>query len=168
MENLKVKTWGVPFWTPGTVSDLAWSRTVDSQGHRVCVVSEAPQSFMWANYCALLSVHLVLCPVLKKRKKKVNIPVCTSEIPLPMAVGLFRYELGRLGYYCSILSPPAVKVGSGQGSQPIDETLGLGKRCRESFGVCLRCAILGDLQHIFTKSHLLWNVTVLMKVLWKC
>ena len=52
MENPKVKTWGVPFWTPGTISDLARSRTVDSQGHRVrvCVVSEAQLSFMWANY----------------------------------------------------------------------------------------------------------------------
>ena len=52
MEYPKVKTWGVPFWTPGTVSYLARSRTVDSQGHRVrvCAVSEAPLSFMWANY----------------------------------------------------------------------------------------------------------------------
>ena len=66
------------------------------------------------------------------------------------------------------VSPPAVRVGLGWGSQPIDETLGLGKRCTESFGVCLRCAILGDIQHIFRKSRLLWNVTVLMKVLWKC
>ena len=66
------------------------------------------------------------------------------------------------------VSPPAVKVGLEWGSQPIDETLGLGKRCTESFGVYLRCAVLGDNQYIFRKSQLLWNVTVLMKVLWKC
>ena len=50
------------------------------------------------------------------------------------------------------VSPPAVRVGSGRGSQPINETLGLGKRCTESFGVCLRYAILGDIKHIFTKE----------------
>ena len=104
MEYPKVKTWGVPFWTPGTVSGLAWSRTVDSQGHRVgvCVVSEAPLSFMWANYSTFSALN-TLCPVLKNRKKKVNITVCTSEIPLPTPVGYFKSELGRLGYYCSSL-----------------------------------------------------------------
>ena len=50
------------------------------------------------------------------------------------------------------VSPPAVRVGLGRGSQPIDETLGLGRRCTESLGVCLRCAILGDIQHIFRKK----------------
>ena len=174
--------------------------------------------------------------MLKNRKKKVSIPVCTSEIPLPTPVGYSKSQLVGLGYYCSSLqtenlcraivllylyisrflveisfhltlrginrerrfsaavwnvevtdvcestahssplvdiprsqplapplnwrptfllpdsrgswsvsfvfvfhvSPPAVKLGSGRGSQPIDETLGLGKRCTESFGVCLR------------------------------
>ena len=61
------------------------------------------------------------------------------------------------------VSPPAVKLVSGRGSQPIDETLGLGKRCTKGFGVCLRCAILRDSQHISTKGRLLRNVTVLME-----
>ena len=41
--------------------------------------------------------------MLKNRKKKVNMPVCTSEIPLPTPVGYFKSKLGRLGYYCSSL-----------------------------------------------------------------
>ena len=45
------------------------------------------------------------------------------------------------------VSPPAVRVGLGWGTQPIDETLGLGKRCTEGFGVCFLCAVLGDIQH---------------------
>ena len=58
---------------------------------------------MWANDCTLLSVYSVLCPVLKNRKKKSSIPVCTSEMPLQTPVGYFKSQLGRLGYYCSSL-----------------------------------------------------------------
>ena len=41
--------------------------------------------------------------MLKNRKKKVSIPACTSEIPLPTPGGYFKPELVGLGYYCCSL-----------------------------------------------------------------
>ena len=168
MENLKVKTWGVPFWTPGTVSDLARSRNVDSQGHRVYVVSEAPQSFMWANYCALLSVHLVLCPVLKKRKKKSEHPCLyfwnsSSDGSWPLQIWAGETRLLLLHF---VTTSRQSRLGTGQSANWRNS--GIRKKMYRKFWSMFEMRNSWRPQHIFTKSHLLWNVTVLMKVLWKC